>query len=283
LSQLLPHGPEQSILGYMDRLGADDYSGAGVETMRAFVIILGFAWPYVVPVLLRTATPKHDAEGKAVLPKYFVNVSKSWTSTLIKMAAELGVEAKVLLGTHAHNVSGIQIHFAMAMRIIYAECTDFTAASYFLEPWHEHVIATCGRMLSDAEWIGKKVNAPLAKALPDSMREELKPLCEVIHTNFPTCRAKVDALEKSYGMKLDVLIHPVPVSRTPTHAQMSSNPDEGENDTVSPWAIFLHALRYQAIRQDCAAPGYNRTSVDLGRPLPYCSHCRRVPYCSLVY
>jgi hypothetical protein len=137
-------------------------------------------------------------------------------------------------------------------------------------------------MLSDAEWIGKKVNTPLAKALPDRMREELKPLCEVIHADFPTCRAKVDALAKPYGMKLDVSIHPVPVSRTQTHAQMSSKSEEDENDTVSPWAIFLHALRYQAIRQDCAAPGCNRTSVDLGRSLLYCSHCRRVPYCSLV-
>jgi hypothetical protein len=133
LPQLLPHGPEQSILGYMDWLVADDYSGAGVETMHAFVIILGFAWPCVVPVLLRTSTPKHDAEGEEVLLKYFVDASKSWTSTLIKMAAVPGVEAKFLLGTHAHRVSGMLTHFAMAMRIIYAECTDFTAASYFLE------------------------------------------------------------------------------------------------------------------------------------------------------
>jgi hypothetical protein len=102
--------------------------------MHAFVVILGFAWPYVIPVLLRTSTPKHDAEGGVVLPKYFMNASKSWTSTLINMAAEPGVGAKVLLGTHAIRVSGMLIHFAMAMRIIYAECTDFTAASYFLEP-----------------------------------------------------------------------------------------------------------------------------------------------------
>jgi hypothetical protein len=84
-------------------------------------------------VLIRTSTPKHDAEGEVVLPKYFVDASKSRTSTLIKIAAEPGVEAKVLLGTYAHRVSGMLIHFAMAMRIIYAECTDFTAVSYFLE------------------------------------------------------------------------------------------------------------------------------------------------------
>jgi hypothetical protein len=89
-------------------------------------------------------------------------------------------------------------------------------------------------MLSDAEWIDKKVNTPLAKALPDRMREELKPLCEVIHANFPTCCAKVDALAKLYGMKLDVPIHPAPMSRTQTQAQMSSKSDEDENDTVSP-------------------------------------------------
>jgi hypothetical protein len=137
-------------------------------------------------------------------------------------------------------------------------------------------------MLSDAEWIGKKVNTPLAKALPDRMREDLKPLCEIIHANFPTCRAKVDTLAKSYGMKLDVPIYPVPMSLTQTQAQMSSKPDEDENDTVSPWAIFLHTLRYQVIRQDCTAPGCNRTSVYLGRPLLYYSHCRRVAYCSLI-
>jgi hypothetical protein len=245
-AQVLPHGPEDTVCGYMDWLVTNDivvYS----RIIEAFSLPTRYAWPLIVPVVIRR---------RLILDQY-VDAATRWGNYLAKLTLTR------ITGRHIIQIEHILGIFsrtsALLWKIIHG-WSDHTSVLFFLHGRQQDILVSCDRVIETSLSIVQRVNTAKSRTFSSQAQPYLSLTGAAIYNHFPGYRTFNTQLFSHPMFIRDA--HPL---HTP-HIQL--------------WTTFLNFLLHHRMRQRCTAYGCPRTPEELGRPFRYCTGCRQVSYCS---
>jgi hypothetical protein len=243
-AQLFPHGPDETVRGYMDWMEGET-TGTLIHIMEAFRIVVTQAWPLAVPAIIRTD----------IFPRHFIDAATRWPDFLITIKHK---RDKAAYNEKSRLVLNMTLHLTAIMRLVSGDCSNPTSATSFLRPHRQDILASCDHMIDTANTIISRQNGP--SELGVHVTDTLISVGARVYYYFPDERNQLPQLPSHHSMIRDAdLMGPL--------RNMS-------------WNMFTKVLEYQHIRQTCAAPDCLRTTEHVGRRLLFCSGCLWVPYCS---
>jgi hypothetical protein len=243
-TQLLPHGPDETVRGYMDWL-AGETTGTLVHIMEAFKLVVTQAWPLAVPAIIKTH----------LFPGHFIDAANRWPEFLIAIKQK---REKIAYDEQSRLVLSMIIHLTAVMRLVSGDCSDPTHGTVFLRPHRKDIVASCDRMIQTTNMIISQKNGPSEVGV--YVTQALISVGATVYYYFPEDRNQLPQL--------------------PSHRSMIRDADMMGPSHNMTWNMFTKVLEYQHIRQTCGAPDCLRTTEHLGRRLSFCSGCLWVPYCS---
>jgi hypothetical protein len=247
--QTLPHGPEETLRGYFDWLAADDtYVFSACDALQIFHVMADFAWPAVISIFKKTH----------LIPDRFVDMTKRWSKNII--AAPDRIETS-MDRPYMEGVVGLLSQLAYFLRMLSSDCLDPHTARICLAPRRKEILGNCHRLLGMAALLSSEKPAARTQELFENTMKRALEVAVIIYNHFPEFRNNSVA---------QFVYHDTVIK----HANPVGVPH------ILAWTILTDTLRYQYIRQTCAAPGCIRTTEDCGRSFRYCAGCHRVPYCS---
>jgi hypothetical protein len=247
-AQLLPHGPLDSVCGYLDWLEGEHIVAIS-KIMEAFSLLVGCVWTFAVPSIIKTQK----------FPNHFVDAINRWSEY---MAGSAHGEDRRKYLLEAEHVLRLFSHLAYTMRLICSDGCDPTVAGLFLSERHEDIFVSCGRMirvgsiLSDARATSQ---SSIAKIL---LERNLTTVGQTIYNHFPESRSRIAPRIQDFHDIVMRLVLPTSIRN------------------IEEWSTLTNVLVYQWARQQCAAPGCSNTTEDIARRFRYCSGCCLIPYCS---
>jgi hypothetical protein len=258
-SDVLPHGPSQTVGGLMDWLVGDSIVVTG-KVAEILTVVIEYTWPLSVPAIMKSDR----------FPAVYNNAANHWVDYMLAVGKTNKLPAYTF---YAEQISGAFIHLTLIIRLMTLECSHPTAVASFLGSRHEaeKIIVGSDRMIA----ILGSINRAFALLSNSESRKwnEMSGQLEhvlvsgigvVIYNVFPSLRSQFESAT--------VAIHPMILKNL--------QPADVDIPGISFWSTLTDWLWYHWIRQDCSAPGCNRTTEELGRNLRYCAGCRWVPYCS---
>jgi hypothetical protein len=240
--QILPHGPDQTVCGYMDWLASDNPAVIS-QIMKALTMVLSYAWPLAVPAIVRTQ----------MFLEHFINAPARWQSYL----ESCKLQNSITYGVQAQLVHNVIAQLTQIMRIISVDCSDPTTAAAFFNGYQSEIVVRCDGLITIITKIGQDLR------ISQNSAQIVKVLVSVITTiykYFPGHRESFTTLVSNRR---------IPQSAIPTNVP-----------NFKQWNTLAKTLDYQRRRESCSAPGCYRTTEELGRRLRSCSWCLWLPYCS---
>jgi hypothetical protein len=243
--QMLPHGPEGTVLGYLDWLIADDIVSVS-RLAEVFATIVVKGWPLVVPTIIKN--------------RFFTD---QFLITALRSSELPRTEPQEMLDAYAKHFLGFLLQLSIVLCTICIDVSNPAAVVYFLDPQHEAMLLACEGLIILVESIIKTVRSDLAVVTEyhNSIIQKLESVASAIYTYFPDCHVHLHRLS-SGGISRENADRSL---RTPG---------------ALPWKNLMQILRVQQVQPHCTAPGCTRTSESHGRPFRTCTGCYWVQYCS---
>jgi hypothetical protein len=243
--QVLPHGAEQTVCGYLDWLVTDD-AAIFHKIMEAFAVPTEYTWSLISPAIIK----------KHLFLDHFIHVATRWKD----YGRQLALERAIDNNNSVPRVLGILLQLSIVLWTIIPGCSDHTATTFFLHDQHEEVLISCDQMIRTVSSIVQQIYTKECVMLSNQTRTYLSLIGTSIYNHFPECRPRTAHLSSHKIFLKDA--HPLDVPH------------------ILPWSTLNDSLTYYRIRQRCTAPGCTRTPEHTKKPLRYCMGCRRIPYCS---
>jgi hypothetical protein len=244
-ADLLPHGPEETIRGYLDWLVVNDVVSISRLT-QAFTAVVEYTWPITTPVIYK----------KRIFPQHFMNLTSRWADIWIKSTE---VETQALKSPDPIRLADMLRQLLFTMKMLSAEFAEPAAVSHYLRIHHEDVLISCNRVVSTTSEVLAQVRTPQAKSIYDDATAMVRDIAGMIQYHYS------DSLTFSPRHHLHGAM-----------IQLSNNP----NARFVQWTTLIDGMRYQYVRQTCGAPDCTRTTEQHGHAFRYCTGCLWISYCS---
>jgi hypothetical protein len=245
-AQLLPHGPENTVRGYLDWLSGDDVISAG-RMMMTLSVVIEHSWPTVIPVMIT----------KRLFVDRFIEAIPRWSDLWSKYTQR---DFSGLYNTNSECISSLFRYLLAILRFLCLEYADPATTAYLLRDKGEGVLVTCDRLMSTTADIAQRVQLANVVKGHQHVIELARTTGILIFNVFPELLPRLGQLKYI--------------------TTLAENTSHLNSPLMLSLNILADRLRYQHIRQDCAAPGCHHTNEKNGRAFHYCSGCRWIPYCS---
>jgi hypothetical protein len=174
--QLLPHGPDQTILGFLDWSTAPDARSAQL-LMQALNSVMHYTWPLVLPIIV----------NNHLFLDQFIGAASYWFK---KVNTLPWTKSQALHDTYAIHVISALLQLSAIMHLICLDFSDPTSTKHFLRPRHDDVLSACDHILSTAALISQHVLTKEASDIQNDIVAQIKPIGVAIHTDFPACQMR---------------------------------------------------------------------------------------------
>jgi hypothetical protein len=247
--QLLPHGPENTICGYLDWLASDNARCVD-RIAECLGTVVDHAWPIVIPIIVK----------KRLVIQQFVDSTARWLDVWSRYPAVNG-KRRTFDSTYSDHIPGILMRLLATMRTVYSECSDATAAIHFLGTQWTDVLLSCDRIVTTLKAADSYFKSKLTRSMFISALEHAMVAVRIMFAHIPESRAQCSQL------------HSVELTQAIVNAPMHL-------PQYLPWNTLMSVLHYQYSRQTCSAPDCTSTTEQHGRPFRCCTGCWWVQYCS---
>jgi hypothetical protein len=245
--QLLPHGPEETICGYLDWLTSKNALYI-VRFLECITTTIDHTWPITAPVIIK----------KGLIIEQFVDTTLRWSNVWSCYARG---ERSGPQHLHPMRISGIMMQLLTIVRMMCSEYADTTAADHFLRPRWDDILLSCDRILTTTKSLSTHFQTHETTTLHDLAVKHAVVLVHVLYCAIPESRSQCSRMS-SRELTQAVLATPIKLPQ------------------FLPWSTLMSVLHYQYTIQTCAAPNCTRTSEQHGRPFRSCTGCHWVQYCS---
>jgi hypothetical protein len=246
-ADLLPHGPEQTLRGYLDWLAADDASSIGIIA-QAFTAVVEYTWPITIPLVVK----------KRIFLDEFVTLASLWSKRWTKFAAH---DRRALRNMSPNKLSDMFRQVLFALRMVSAEFVEQAAVYHYLQIHHEDILSSCNHITSTTFEIHHQNRTPESKEILNDVTKITRVIGGVLYFHYP------DSLARSPQRNLHSTLADLASFQYPSAAFIQ-------------WSALIEGMRCQYVRQTCACPDCTRTTEKHGRPFRYCTGCLWVPFCS---
>jgi hypothetical protein len=240
---LLPHGPEQTLRGYLSWLACDDVLSVFFVT-EALLAVFDHTWAVTVLPAIKTRSLYLDA---------FIAAASRWDNNWNNFASGM---TPVDPNVHAHHFSCILLALSAIMRILCFECSNRTAALHLFQGRQSDVLSACVRIVSTQASIGAR-HPSLVTIFNNRIRDHLEPVGVIFWLHFP------EFLVRKSELRL-----------------LGVDPKVREPQPMTPWRTLIDFMWHSYNSQHCAAPGCTHTTETRRRSFACCTGCRWTPYCS---
>jgi hypothetical protein len=248
-TQLLPHGPEDTVCGYLDWLVSDN-AWCVDRIMECLGTTVDHTWPMVIPIMVK----------KRLVIQQFVDLTARWSDTWSRHCITHG-ERHTFDMVYSYHIPGILMRLLAIIRTVYSECSDATAAAYFLETRWNDVLLSCDRIVTTLNLAVAYFESELTKSMSISALQHAIVVVDIIFAYIPESRVQCSQLLSTELTQALV--------NAPRHLPQ-----------YLPWNTLMSVLHYQYTRQTCSASDCTSTTEQYGRPFRCCTGCWWVQYCS---
>jgi hypothetical protein len=190
-AQLLPHGPYETISGYMDWLAGNDITSVG-RVMLMFIAVVEHAWPIVVPVIIKNR----------LLIQPFVDATTLWSN---KWAQYTMGDLRVFNSVESQRLADMLRQLISIMRMVSAECSDVTASSHYLRTRYKDVLESCHKIVSITTQIDQQLQTDVSKICNHVALDACRAINEVLTFIIPSLNP--DPRQLPWRIFLDSMQH----------------------------------------------------------------------------
>jgi hypothetical protein len=245
--QILPHGPEGTICGYMDWLAGDDIEVI-CKTISTFVVLVSYAWPLVLPVMVKQRT----------LPQQFIEAEQRWTLDFtIKFAHQTGNHIQPQFKDYTFCILALFVQISTLIHVVCHDYANPSTATYFLRLHHKAFLISSDNLVR----VLSQARDQQAMDLHRELIERLVLVGGMIYDCFPEHRAN--------PARLTTLHRPFLAGAAPLRVP-----------NIMVWRKMVTFLVERHVGPYCAAPGCTINTEQFGRSFRICTGCRWVHYCS---
>jgi hypothetical protein len=253
--QVLPHGTDHTMHGYMDWLLSNN------------PVVLANIGKVISAVIDYTRSLSISAIIKTnMFPALFIRAISHWLEGWIKLERPCVHASNCSLLNHDQDkdeqIGEVFCQLSKVMNSICAgpDCSDPAMDVFFLQRHHQAIFISCNNLLSAAVIFRRDHPTQDIVATCDVLSNWLIPVCRTIYNYFPECRAPMSKLPLHHSIIKHALPEPVSVALS--------------------WTMLTDAIEHHRTRDQCSSPDCSRTTEERGRPFRSCSGCRRISYCS---
>jgi hypothetical protein len=119
-SDILPHGPSQTVGGLMDWLAGNSIVATS-KVAKILIVVIEYTWPLSVPAIMKSDR----------FPILYTNAVNHWFEYMCTVTETNKLPAYKF---YAEQISGAFIHLALIIRLMTLECSHPAAVASFF--WH---------------------------------------------------------------------------------------------------------------------------------------------------